>query len=70
MGTIEIEPIKILMADDDEDDLELFISALKETELNTRLKAVGDGWQSGYYFSRYKYALPGRQTMSAGNKEK
>ncbi|HKR04518.1 MAG TPA: response regulator [Bacteroidia bacterium] len=39
------ELIKILLADDNENDLLLFRKALKEAELNVKLKAVKDGFK-------------------------
>jgi CheY-like chemotaxis protein len=43
MVTRDGDPIKILLADDDDDDRELFEDALKEANPSTQLKTVEDG---------------------------
>jgi CheY-like chemotaxis protein len=43
MVTRDGDPIKILLAEDDEDDRFLFAEALKEANPSTQLKTVEDG---------------------------
>ena len=51
------QPITILMADDDEDDIELTSDALKESRLANGFKSVGDGVKLlDYLHQRGEYA--------------
>lgn len=52
------EPIKILIADDDEADLLLFKEALKELKIRTKVHTVADGVQLMEHLARTDLPLP------------
>jgi CheY-like chemotaxis protein len=52
------KPLKILLADDDEDDRFLFIDALKELKIKTIVHAVNDGFELMEYLANNADSLP------------
>ena len=59
MNNKEIEPIVLLMADDDIDDRMLTLEAFKESQLGNEVKCVEDGEElMDYLYRRNKYIDP------------
>lgn len=58
MAIIGDRLIKILYADDDVDDLELFREALKVAHSNANLQTAEDGEELMKYLEQYNYLLP------------
>src|SRR5258705_11979617 len=58
MATRDGEPVKILLAEDDEDDRELFKAALKEVKPEVKVEMVDDGQKLMSYLTSTDEAHP------------
>jgi CheY-like chemotaxis protein len=55
---MEIRPVNVLLADDDEDDRLFFKEAFEEIKIKTKVKTVNDGVELMNHLTKYSKELP------------